>query len=96
MFYAAHQGMESGWQPGPLLPSIPPFPDVISVAMEFRSAPFGGCSHRYLHVCLNDLMKCIQTFIEMIARLLVVCSTLSKIQTSGKAWALSLESYNQL
>lgn len=55
------------------------FPDVISVAMEFHSAPLGSCSCSYLHMHLNDLMKCIQTFIEMISALLIAFSLLSKI-----------------
>lgn len=55
------------------------FPDVISIAMEFHSAPLGGCSCSYLHTHLNDLMKCIQTFIERISSLLIVCSLLGKV-----------------
>lgn len=56
-----------------------PFPNAISIAMEFRSAPLGGCSYSYLHMHLNDLMKCIQTFLEMISDLLIVYSVLGKI-----------------
>lgn len=56
-----------------------PFPDVISVAMEFHSAPLGGCSYIYLYMRLNGLMKCTQTFIEMISDLLIVYSVLGKI-----------------
>lgn len=54
-----------------------PFPGVITVAMEFCSAPLGDCSYSYLYMCLNDLMKCIQTFIVMISDLLIVHSMLA-------------------
>lgn len=96
MFYVECWGIKCGWKPWPLFfQRLILFPDVISVAMEFHSAPLESCSCSYLQIHFNDLMKCIQTFIKMISALLIVQSAWLDINTGEDSisviWELQLD-----